>query len=206
MSGPTPSRYWIKLDALLTRNPKVARLSDGAFRAFITSLCEAKLCQSEGEWPSRDHYLFAVGPKAGRHLDALLGAGLLEVDDDGWIRVHDWSEWQPKDATSAERSKRYRDRLRAASRDERGVTRDAPWRDTEESRGDLRDLGDLGDSPRVTNGVAPADPERAGAPPIPPPVPCDTCGGDLLGTLWKPRKVAGGRMASVHVDCPDPSP
>lgn len=120
-SRPTfPSRVWLRLDGLLHRNPKVARLTDAQFRALVTTWCEGKLAQSEGEWPTVDHWRWAVGSKHAKHLDALVEAGLLEVDDDGWLRIHDWSAWQPKDATAAARAKAYRDRHRAS----RTVTRD----------------------------------------------------------------------------------
>lgn len=135
----TPSRLWIKLDALIHRNPKAAKLTDAQFRAYVTSLCEAKLTQSEGEWRDQEHYAFAVGSRVARHLPALLAAGLLEQADDGWISVHDWTDWQTKDPTSAERSRRYREKQRA-ERNGRGVTRDGPSRHTD--RGDRHDTVD----------------------------------------------------------------
>lgn len=191
---PTPSRYWIKLDALLHRNPKVGRLSDAAFRAFIVTLCEAKLCQSEGEWPSRDHYVFAVGPRAARHLDTLLEARLLEAED-GWIRVHDWADWQPKDPTAAERSRRYRDRQRAS----RDATRGATGRHTEESRGDHQEgrdragvaaAGDPAPPVRDTSGTRPPDPAT-----------CPKCG-DLVDPAHGDLAVVNRRGDTGHRVCP----
>jgi hypothetical protein len=129
----TPSRFWVKLDALLHRNPKIARLTDAQFRAYITVLGEAKLCQSEGEWPSEEHLRFAIGAKASRHIPTLVDARLLEVDRDGWVRVHDWNDWQPRDPTAAARSARYRARQKA-ERDTRNVTRDATTSHTHETR------------------------------------------------------------------------
>lgn len=175
---PTPSRYWIKLDALLHRNPKVGRLTDAAFRAYIVSLCEAKLCQSEGEWPSRDHYTFAVGPKVARHLDALIAAHLLEIDADGWVRVHDWSDWQPKDPTSAERSRRYRDKKRG----ERDATRDDTARHTE--RLDRRDSQERLDQQPVADASGTATAVRGGPP---------TAIGDVL-TEFPLRLTGDGRF------------
>jgi len=154
---PTPSRLWIKLDALIHRNPKTAQLSDGQFRAYLVSLCEAKVTQSEGEWPSREHYTYAVGPKVARHLPALLEAGLLEESADGWIGVHDWTEWQPKDPTAAARSKRYRDR----KRDGTSATRDATDRhidrgeEKQEERGDADRVASGGLSAVATDGACP---------------------------------------------------
>jgi hypothetical protein len=105
----------------LPQNPKLARLRSDAERwAFIAALCSAKTQPSEGEWKSADHFKYAVGPRVAKHLDALVEAGLLEWGDDGSLEVHDWESWQPKDATAAERSKRYRDKRRG----ERSDTRD----------------------------------------------------------------------------------
>jgi hypothetical protein len=178
----TPSRYWIKLDALLHRNPKVGRLSHPAFRAFVTSLCEAKLCQSEGEWPSRDHYAFAVGTKVARHFDTLVNAGLLELDDDGWVRVHDWGDWQPKDPTAAERSKRYRDRKRG----DRVATRDATTRHTER-REEKEDQ-------EVDHADAPGGGGLAAVPSA-----CVLCDEDLLGAFALFER--DGRFVNVHPEC-----
>lgn len=109
------SRRWIKVDVQITRNPKIARLTDGQFRAEITSLTQAKLCDVEGEWPSVEHWRAAVGPELAAHLDALVAGDLLELDPAGPIRVHDWADHQQNDPTAAERAARYR-RNKAASR------------------------------------------------------------------------------------------
>jgi hypothetical protein len=169
-----PARLWIKLDALLHRNPKAARLSDAEFRAYVTSLCEAKLSRSEGEWPDVEHYRFAVGRRLARHLPALLAAGLLEASD-GWIAVHDWSDWQPRDATAAERAKRYRDKKRderdvtrdvtSTKRDERDVTQSREEESREEESRDARTGAVNNGSPRVDSPTS-GDPFEAPETPV----------------------------------------
>lgn len=138
----TPSRSWLRLDALLSVNPKIAALTDAEFRAWVLSLCSAKLQQSEGSWASEAYYRLGLGAYA-EHLPALLAAGLLERDDDDLLVVHDWHEWQPKDETSAERSRRYRDRLKerreAVTRDATYATRGATQTRRDETRRDVTD-------------------------------------------------------------------
>lgn len=123
-----PSRVWWRADAFIHRNPKVARRlkSDSERWAYVVTLGEAKVQQVEGEWASREHYELALGDRLAEHVDALLAAGLLDQDDDGVIRVHDWSEWQVADRTSAERSRRYREKKRL-QRD--GTSRNVATRD-----------------------------------------------------------------------------
>jgi hypothetical protein len=54
---------------------------------------------------------------AGRMIDDCLRAGLLDSEDGDVMVIHDWRHWQrPKDATTANRSKKYRDAKRDASR------------------------------------------------------------------------------------------
>ena len=133
------ARLYLRVDALMHRNPKIGRLSDAQYRAYMTTLCEGKLARSEGEWPSTDHLAFAVGQKAARHLPALIAAGLIEVDRDGWVRVHDWQDYQPKDTQAAERAKRYRDRKRDRATAQRDAERDAS-RDGRDASRDDRDV------------------------------------------------------------------
>jgi len=131
-----PSRVWFRLDALLPRNLKASRLTDAEFRAYIVSLCEAKLTRSEGEWPSIEHWQFAVGPVLAQHLDVLTERGFLELGEDGTVYVHDWDEWQPKDPTAAERQRRHRDKVR---RQTLHVTRDVTQTRQEQNISDNTD-------------------------------------------------------------------
>lgn len=157
--SPAPSRAWLRIDALLSFNPKVAALSDAEFRAWILSLCAAKLAQSEGEWPSETYYSAAIGRDYAGHLPALVDAGLIDRDADGWLAMHDWAEWQPKDPTAKERAKRYRDRHRTVTRDDTPVTRDVtPVTRTEERR------GDQSRTEESTQAPPPADPDPTDGP------------------------------------------
>lgn len=111
-----PKRYdWLRLYCVLPRNPKYQRLSsDSARVAYIHALLAAREEQVRGEWLDRSYVEAALGPTYAPYLDELLEVGLLVVDDDGSVRVPQWSYWNPVSASSAERVARHRAELRAA--------------------------------------------------------------------------------------------
>jgi hypothetical protein len=105
---------WVKLDDQFTAHPKVARLSDLAFRVHIETMCYCARYLTDGYVPS----------KVSRNvhwkvLASLVASGLWEPVEDGY-RIHDWAEWNPPADAVRARRKRDAERKRAARRDEHG--------------------------------------------------------------------------------------
>jgi hypothetical protein len=107
---------WAKFDDRFPSHLKVLRLSDAAFRLFVTSVC---VCCEQLTDGRIDAEVIASLPRApqGAKLKAaiaeLVGAGLWEVDTGGWL-VHDFSDWNPPaDHVRAKRDA-ARDRMRRA--------------------------------------------------------------------------------------------
>jgi hypothetical protein len=127
---------WLRLQALGWKTPKIAGLSNGAFRLWIATLSEAKLQRPGGSFGSRLHWRQCVGglgstPKEEREL---VDAGILEEAPrlcgrclesfhdapDGTLVVHDWADFQIN--TGADRQKRYVERHKSVTAN---VTSDA---------------------------------------------------------------------------------
>jgi hypothetical protein len=116
---------WFRLDDDVVNDPKVQNLSDALFRAWVNILCIAS--KNDGVLPPLRDIAFTLRMKeaaAAGILSKLHLAGLLDKTETSF-KPHNWEGRQFKsdrDATAAERSKRYRDgkRDRHAS-----VTRDA---------------------------------------------------------------------------------
>jgi hypothetical protein len=110
----------LKLSVDLPDHPKVAELSDRAFRALIASWCYAARFETDGYLPEQAQRAVGMNNKLAGELEA---AGLLHRNGAGW-HVHDWDEHQPTAEEIARRrdmaNKRqaeYRRRLRAAKED-----------------------------------------------------------------------------------------
>jgi hypothetical protein len=103
---------WFRVDAHITRNAKVALLSSDAVRwTYICVLAEGKIAQRQGRWKSLRHVSSCLPHRQAKHIKELIGAGLLDVVDDGQVVIHDWDDWQstcPSDPTTAVRQRRYR--------------------------------------------------------------------------------------------------
>jgi hypothetical protein len=96
---------WITLDVGLPKHPKVAELpNDSARFGWIAVLCEAKMQRKPGVFASARHFREVVGRFA-KHLPSYEAAGLLERDEDGTLRVHDWErhQWAVRQAKHRER-------------------------------------------------------------------------------------------------------
>lgn len=112
------------------RSKKLARLTDGEFRALvqgvwpIASEASPRGAFMVGKLPATAEDINFTAPKvsvkvAQAAIDKLCALGMLEFDDElGAWWVHDWHEVNPSpktDTTSAARSKNYRERKRAAA-------------------------------------------------------------------------------------------
>lgn len=110
---------WLRIDDGFTANTKIAQLTDAEFRVWMRLLCH---CAG-----SRDPSVDAVARRevsglTARRVERFRQLDLVDkVGDD--FEVHGWSDFLPKDATNAERQKRWRARHRnAQSNADRNVT------------------------------------------------------------------------------------
>lgn len=111
-------RPWFRYYAETLHDPKVLRLQDHAFRAWINLLCVA--CSSDGVLPGTTDlacHLRMEEASVERILADLVEAGLIDVlpsDNERSVvfAMHNWqgrqSRWDSADPTAKERSKRYR--------------------------------------------------------------------------------------------------
>jgi hypothetical protein len=132
------SRWWRAYDHALN-NRKLQQLGGDTFKGWFNLCCIASAEQAEGVLPSMDDLSFALrmnNQRVAALLTELVKAKLIDKLPDGGFKMHDWEEFQypsDRDATGAERAKRYRDAKRNARNasqsndrdDDRDVTRDA---------------------------------------------------------------------------------
>src|SRR3990167_8067514 len=81
---------WVKLDDSFPDHPKVAEISDAAFRGYITSLCYASRFLTDGFVPSAMAKRFAPA----KVINELIERALWEPTELG-IRIHDYLQYNP---------------------------------------------------------------------------------------------------------------
>lgn len=106
---------WARIDDGMPENLKVAPLSDGAFRAYVSSICYAARNLTDGFVPNKKAREMAGRPRVVQELVP----SLWEVVDGGYM-VHDYLDYNPtREKVLAERQA-ARDRMYAVrSRDVR---------------------------------------------------------------------------------------
>jgi hypothetical protein len=96
-------------------NGKVGELTDGEYRALIALWAYCSRKRNGGTFDRAEiRHAFFVTPRGPRYvreaqLNRFVELGLV-VDDGGVLAVNDWAQYQPKDSTSAERQRRWRER------------------------------------------------------------------------------------------------
>jgi hypothetical protein len=172
---PTPSKkppFFFMFVSNRT-NPKVARLTDAEYRAWIYALGSARMMQPAGQWPSRDYLDVELGPYA-VHVDALIGADLIRLDDESDVLMSaNWDTNQAglSDPTGAVRQQRWRDKrkaernaLRNTDKNRLDETRYESMRVDKTRRDETRnDENAMFERSQSTEGIAPS-----GAPPSAP--------------------------------------
>ncbi len=125
---------WFRFYDDAINDPKILRLSDANFRAWVTLLCLAS--KNDGLLPSTNDIALVLRMKPNKvaeWLATLTAAGLLD-NGNGVFRPHNWDARQFKsdsvDQTAAERMRRYRDRKRISDVTVTDVTRNAVVTDT----------------------------------------------------------------------------
>ena len=90
--------WTVNFDEQMPWHPKVARLSDPAFRLYVHAVCWASRAKTDGVVPSADLQHVAPGLRRRESLAAeLVSAGLFEETGYGWM-VHDYLDWNPSSA------------------------------------------------------------------------------------------------------------
>lgn len=92
--------WTVNIDEQMPWHPKVARLSDPAFRLYVHAVCWASRAGTDGAIPSADLQHVAPGLRRRERLAAeLVDAGLfVETPPLGWV-VHDYLDWNPSTHT-----------------------------------------------------------------------------------------------------------
>lgn len=88
--------WTVNFDEQFPWHPKVARLSDPAFRLYVHAVCWASRAKTDGAIPSADLQHVVPGLRRRESFAAeLVDAGLLEETPPlGWV-VHDYLDHQP---------------------------------------------------------------------------------------------------------------
>jgi hypothetical protein len=107
---PRGTRAYIRLDPGFDERKE--SYPDGAYAAFIATLCLAESQPDRGRFRS-ERYLRALLGRRGRFLAYLLEHGDLLALPDGRLYVDGWDEWQEGDVTVKERLERLRGRRAA---------------------------------------------------------------------------------------------
>jgi len=108
---------WLRLYTEILNDPKVQRLPDSLFRAYINFLCIAKEYSDNGVLPpKKDIAFFLRCPENSvkKLCDGLKNSGLLDLVNEGYS-VHGWNNRQYEsdgDPTRYSRVKRFRDNKR----------------------------------------------------------------------------------------------
>lgn len=97
---------WLRLDDGFTDHRKIVKLKTDQRRwTWLRVLAYTARFRSP-EIP--DDIAYTVSTATPKYLEECVEIGLLDRKDDGSLVVHDWSDYQPKDPTKAERQARWR--------------------------------------------------------------------------------------------------
>jgi len=106
---------WLKVCDSFDRNPKVLALGSDEKR---WTWMRVLLYAANARGPVLPENINEVVPKANKAFIKLcIEVGLIDVED-GVMRVHDWSKYQPRDATNADRQATFRASRNAKVTDE----------------------------------------------------------------------------------------
>lgn len=101
---------WVKLDDNCIWHPKVASLSDGAFRLWIAGLCQCQRFLTDGRLDQRA--LKTLPAFSERRLRELSDSSLWTRCSDGGVLVHDYLTYQPSRNEVTQRREDTRERMR----------------------------------------------------------------------------------------------
>lgn len=102
---------WLRVDDSFVRHPKIAPLSDRHFRTWMRVLCWCAAYQNGGRFRAETIANEVVGAD-NRFIEICRKNRLLDVHENGDLQVHDWSDYNGRPLTPAERQSRWRSRQR----------------------------------------------------------------------------------------------
>ncbi|HVY97878.1 MAG TPA: hypothetical protein VHA35_00150 [Dongiaceae bacterium] len=144
-AGVTPMARWFRLYDAVLDDPKVQRLPDRMFKAWINLLCLAS--RHGGALPPAEDVAFALRTTEEQAIlivGALSANGLLDRHDEG-LRIHGWETRQYQSDGSAARMRRHRAK-------QRGVTVTSPESESEPEQSQNRAESDAGASAHAQDG------------------------------------------------------
>jgi 5-methylcytosine-specific restriction endonuclease McrA len=99
---------WLRIDDGFAQHPKLQGWTPAQKWALVEIFCYCARHKTEGHVPN-DLALLPRGVTA-KVLTLAEESGFLDRTPDGFLAVHDWSIYNPSDATAAERMRRWRAR------------------------------------------------------------------------------------------------
>lgn len=109
------AKPWFRFYVEALDDPKVQRLSEASFKAWVNLLCVA--AKNDGKIPSLADAAYGLRLSESRTrgiVVKLVGAGLLDAVEGGYYEPHNWGERQYKHDCSTERVRKYRAGKKAA--------------------------------------------------------------------------------------------
>jgi hypothetical protein len=91
----SPGPKWVRLRTGFPQHPRIARLSDGAFRLHVSALCYSARHSTDGWIAVFAESLLHDHSRTRRLVQELVQAGLWEPGDSGW-RIHADLDHQPE--------------------------------------------------------------------------------------------------------------
>jgi|GEM_PF-3882509 len=117
---------WFRVYNEVLHDSKVQTLSPELFRVWINLLCLASGAEDRGTLPALSQIAFSLRikeDKASQLIGKLISIGLIDEAEDGGLSPHNWVSRQTDGASSTERVKRYRQRIRSAGETVTGYTK-----------------------------------------------------------------------------------
>lgn len=108
---------WVKLDDKMPDDPHIDRLSDGAFRLYISALCHAASQQTDG-YVDADKATRLTPKHKAAHVAELVASGLWTEMPEGYV-IRNYLKYNPSRKQREERRQRDAARL-TAWREEHG--------------------------------------------------------------------------------------
>lgn len=107
---------WFKMYSEVLNDRKIQSLPGDLLRAWLNLLCIANENPRRGYLPATEDLAFALrvsDEEAERMAAELLKRGLLDRDDDGSFRPHNWDGRQAREEKSTDRVRRHREKVKA---------------------------------------------------------------------------------------------
>lgn len=95
---------WLRIDDRFPRHPRIAPLSDRAFRVHVTGMCYASEFLTDGHVPTP--------PGEEKAVRELVRRGIWAPDDAGGYVIHDWADYNPSAETIRQQRKAASERMR----------------------------------------------------------------------------------------------